>query len=171
MRNLKKRLRAGLTVVALTASMACSNSDTAPSAASSTSSTQAAFSVAVRPSPVTATRCSSQCSDESSSKSFAFSAEMTIDLHDSASVGATVNSITLNATADGNAFSPLVLSSDDIKQAARTNHVDGKATLSVPMTILYSTASGSPNLEISLSAQITDDRSNQMTPTGQVSVH
>jgi hypothetical protein len=95
---------------------------------------------------------------------------MTIDVQDSASVGATVNSITITGTADGRTFAPVVLSSDDIKQSARTNHVDGQATLSVPLSLMYSTPSGNPNLDISISVQATDDRSSQVTATGQVSV-
>lgn len=151
--------------------MACSNSATSPSNLNSTSSGQATFSVAVRPSPITATRCNQQCPDQSgAATSYAFAADMTIDVQDSASVGATVNSITLTATAEGRTLSPLVLSSDDIKQLAGTNHVGGQATLSTPLSLLYNTPSGNANLDVSISFQGTDDRSNQVTATGQVSV-
>ena len=164
-------LRAGLTAVVLAASMACSNSATSPSTLNSTSSGQATFSVAVRPSPITATRCNQQCLDQSgSATSFEFSADMTFDVQESASVGATVDSITLTATAEGRTFSPLILSSDDVKQLAGTNHVGSQSTLSVPLSLLYSTPSGNANLEVSVSVQGTDDRSNQVTAAGQVSV-
>jgi hypothetical protein len=162
-------LRAGVTAVALAASIACSNSSTSPSQVNSGSSSQASFSVGVRPNPITATHCSPQCPSDSGS-SFAFSVAMTIDVQDSASVGATVNSITLTANASGTALTPLVISADDLKQQNGTNHVDSHGTLSTPLSIVYNTPSGSPNLDISISAQITDDRSSQVTATGQVTV-
>jgi hypothetical protein len=124
----------------------------------------------VRPSPITATRCNPQCTGESGSGSFAYSMDMTLDLQDAASVGATVNSITLTATADTTTFAPLTFSSDDIRRQAGTTHVDGRATLSIPLTIVYNTPSGRANLSVSVSVQITDDRNNQVTATGQTSV-
>lgn len=166
-----RSIRAGLAAAVLAVSMACSNSATSPSELNSASGSRATLSVGVRPSPITAARCNSQCLDQSgAATSFTFSADMTIDVQDSASVGATVNSITLTGTADGRTFAPVVLSSDDIKQSARTNRVDGQATLSVPLSLMYSTPSGNPNLDISISVQATDDRSSQVTATGQVSV-
>lgn len=45
-----------------------------------------------------------------------------------------------------------------------------KTTLSIPLTIVYNTPSGKANLSVSVSVQITDDRSNQVTATGQTSV-
>ncbi len=164
-----KFLRAGVTAVVLAASMACSNSTTSPSQVNSASSSQASFSVGVRPSPITATRCSPQCSGDSGT-SYAFSVAMTIDVQNATGVGATVNSITLTANASGTALAPLVISSDDLKQQNGTNHLEGHATLSTPLAIVYNTPSGSPNLDISISAQITDDRSSQATATGQATV-
>jgi hypothetical protein len=164
-----KFLRAGATAIALAASMACSNSTTSPSQNNSVSSSQPSFSVGVRPSAITATRCSPQCSGDSGT-AYAFSVAMTIDVQNSTSVGATVNSITLTANASGTALTPLVISSDDLTQQNGTNHVDGHATLSTPLTIVYNTPSGSPNLDISIGAQITDDRGSQVTATGQVTV-
>jgi hypothetical protein len=165
-----KVLRVGVTAFVLAASMACSDSATAPSQNTSGSSSPARFSVAVRPSPITATRCSPQCPGDSGSTSYAFSVAMTIDVQDSDSVGATVNSITLTANASGTALTPLVISADDLTQQNGTNHVEGHATLSTPLSIVYNTPSGSPNLDINISAQITDDHSSQVTATGQVSV-
>jgi hypothetical protein len=159
-----------MTAIALTASMACSNGTTSPSDLTSTGSGGGTFNLAVRPSPITATRCNPQCTGQSGSGSFAFSMDMTLDVKDSASVGATVNSITLNATADTTTFAPLTFSSDDIKTQAGTTHVDGKTTLSIPLTIVYNTPSGKANLSVSVSVQLTDDRSNQVTATGQTSV-
>jgi hypothetical protein len=167
---LTKFLRVGVTAVALAASIACSNSTTSPSQVNSTSSSQASFNVGVRPSPITATRCSPQCPGDSGSTSYAFSVAMTIDVQNSTGVGATVNSITLTANASGTALTPLVISSDELTQQNGTNHVEGHAMLSTPLTIVYNTPSGSPNLDISISAQITDDRSSQVTATGQVTV-
>ena len=95
---------------------------------------------------------------------------MTIDVRDSASVGATINSMTLTATADGATFAPLTFSSDEIRLQAGTNHVEGQATLSIPLTIVYNTPTGKANLSVSVSVQITDDRSNHATATGQASV-
>ena len=164
-----KFLRAGVTAVALAASMACSSSTTSPSQVNSTSSGQASFSVGVRPSPITATRCSPQCSGESGT-SYAFSVVMTIDVQNATGVGATVNSITLTATADTTTFAPLTFSSDDIRRQAGATHVDERATLSIPLTVVYNTPSGRANLSVSVSVQITDDRNNQVTATGQTSV-
>ena len=165
-----RTLRAGMTALALTASVACSSGTTGPSDLTSTGSSKATVNVAVRPSPITATRCNPQCPSQSGSGSFAFSVDMTIDVQNTASVGATVNSITLNATADSTTFAPLTFSSDDIKQQAGTTHVDGQTTLSIPLTIVYNTPSGRANLSVSVSVQVTDDRSNQVTATGQTSV-
>ena len=97
-------------------------------------------------------------------------ADMTIDVQDSASVGATVNTMTLTGTADGMTFAPLAFSSDDIKRLAGTNHLDGHATISIPLTVVYNTPSGKANLSVGVSLQITDDRNNQVTATGQASV-
>jgi len=169
--NVKKTLRAGLTAVVLAASMACSNNGTtAPSDLTSTTSGGATFNVAVRPSPIKATRCDPQCPGQSGSASFAFSADMTVDVQNSTAGGATVNSMTITATADGTPFAPLTLSSDDIRQSAGTTHVDGHATISIPLTIVYNTPTGSANLGVSVSLQITDDRGNQVTAAGQVNV-
>lgn len=168
--NVARQLRAGLTAAVLAASIACSNSSTAPSDLNSTGANRATFNVGVRPSPISATRCNPQCPDQSGSKSFAFSADMTIDVQNLAAIGATVNSITLTATADGGTFPQVVLSSDDIKGQAGSNHVDARATLSTPLTILYNTPTGSASLDVGVSVQLTDDRSNQTTATGQVSV-
>jgi len=165
-----RTLCAGMTAVALIASMACSNGTTAPSDSGLPGSSTATVNVAVRPSPITATRCNPQCPSQSGSGSFAFSVDMTIDVQNAASVGATVNSITLTATADSTTFAPLTFSSDDIRRQAGTTHVDGKATLSIPLTIVYNTPSGRANLSVSVSVQMTDDRSNQVTATGQTSV-
>jgi hypothetical protein len=95
---------------------------------------------------------------------------MTIDVRDLATLGATMKTLTLTATADGTTFPPLTFSSDDISGQAGTNHVDGHATLSLPLTIVYNTPSGKANLSITVSLQITDDGNNQVTATGQVSV-
>jgi hypothetical protein len=159
---------AGLTAVVVMASIACSNSTTAPSDVSSTSG--AAFKVTVRPSPVTATRCSPQCAGQSGSAGYTFSADMTIDAQASAGGGATINSITLTATADGTTFPPLAFSSDEISGQAGTNRIDGHGTLSFPLTIGYNTPSGKANLTISVALQATDDRGTPVTATGQVTV-
>ena len=166
-----KLLRLGLAAAVLAGSIACSGNDsTSPSDLNSSSASKATVTVTVRPSPITATRCNPQCPDESGTRSFNFSADLTIDIQDGAAVGATVNSVTLTASADGGTFAPLVLSADDIKGHARTNHVDAHGTLSIPMSVIYNTPSGNANLEIAISLQATDDRNNAITSTGQVSV-
>ena len=164
---MNRMLGISVTAIALTASIACGRT-TAPSDLNSSS--VGTFNLAVRPSPITATRCNPQCTGESGSGSFAYSMDMTLDLQDSASVGATVNSITLTATADTTTFAPLTFSSDDIRRQAGATHVDGRATLSIPLTVVYNTPSGRANLSVSVSVQITDDRNNQVTATGQTSV-
>jgi hypothetical protein len=165
--NVKTLVR-GLGLVLAAASIACSNSATGPSSLTSSSSGNT-FGVVVRPSPVTATRCNGQCSGDSSG-SFAFAADMTIDVQDSSSVGATINSITLTGTADSTTFPPLTYSSDDIKGGAGTTHVDAHGTLSMPVTLVYNTPSGKANLSISISLQMTDDSNKAVTASGQVNV-
>ena len=167
-----KSIRVCLTAVVLAMSAACAdnNSATAPSGLNSATSNGTTYNVSVRPSPITATRCNPQCAGESGSGSFAFSATMTIAVEDAGAVGATVNSMTLTATAEGMTFAPLTFSSDEIRGQAGTSHIDGHATLAIPLTIVYNTPSGNPNLGVSLSLQITDDRTNQVTATGQVNV-
>ena len=167
---MQKTLWLGLPAIVLSASIACSKGTTAPSDLTATTSTRGTFNIAVRPSPITATRCNPQCSGESGPGSYAFSADMTIDVQDSAGVGATVTSVTLIATADATTFSPLVFSSDEIRRQSSTNHVEGRSTLSIPLTIVYNTPTGKANLGISVSVQMTDDRGNQVTATGQASV-
>jgi hypothetical protein len=164
-----KRLLTGLGLVALTASIACSNSATGPSQVSSKTSAGSTFNVLVRPSPITATHCNQQCAGDSSG-SFAFSADMTIEVQNSSGVGGTVSSITLTGSADGTTFPPLTFSSDEIKGEAGTIHVDAHSTLSMPVTIVYNTPSGKANLSISISLQITDDGNNPVTASGQVNV-
>ena len=162
----------GLTAVALAMSVACAdnNSATAPSGLTSATSNGTTFNVSVRPSPITATRCNPQCSGESGSDSFAFSATMTIAVEDAGAVGATINSLTLTATAENMTFAPVTFTADEIRGQAGTNHVDGHATLSIPLTIVYNTPTAKANLAVSVSLQITDDRTNQVTATGQVNV-
>jgi hypothetical protein len=162
-----KRLVAVLSFAVLTVSIACSNSSTAPSGIDSTTG-GSSFAVAVRPSPITATRCNPACG--SGSGSFAFSADMTIDVQGSSSVGGTVNSITLTGTADGTTFPPLTFTSDDIKSQGGTSHVDAHGTLSMPVSIVYNTPSGKANLAIAVSLQLTDDGNKAVTATGQVNV-
>ena len=168
---MKQLLRVGLAAVVLGMSMACSdNSATAPSGLTSATSNGTTFNVSIRPSPVTAMRCSPQCAGESGSDSFAFSATMTVAVEDAGALGATINSVTLTATADSVAFAPITFTGDEIRGQAGTNHVDGHATLSVPLTVVYNTPSGKANLAVSVSIQITDDRTNKVTATGQVNV-
>jgi hypothetical protein len=156
-----------LTAAALAVSIACNNNSN--SSPTSPSTNRATFTLAVRPSPITATHCQPQCSSDSGS-SFPYAANMTIALQETAGVGATVNSMTLTASADGTTFSPLNFTADDINRQAGSNHVVGRSTLSIPVTIVYNTPSGNTNLAISVSLQITDDQNHQMTATGQVNV-
>jgi hypothetical protein len=170
--HMTKTLRMGLTMVVLAMSVACadSNSATAPSGVTSATSNGTTFNVSVRPSPITATRCNPQCAGDSGAGSFAFSAGMTIALDNAGAVGATINSVTLTATAEGVTFAPLTFSGDEIRGQAGTNHVDGHTTLSIPLTIVYNTPTGTANLGVSVGVQITDDRTNQVTATAQVNV-
>lgn len=156
-----------MAVVLLAVSTGCNNST--PSAPSSTGSSQAAFTVSVRPSPITATHCNPQCPG-SGSGTFAFAADMTINVQETAGIGGNANQLTLTASAGGQTFQPLVFTTDDITQYAGTHHVDGHATLAIPLSIVYNTPSGAANLTISVSVQMTDDRNNQVTVSGQVNV-
>ena len=164
-----KTLLRGLSFLVVAVAVACSNSATAPSSLTSSTSSGNGFGVVVRPSPITATRCNGQCAGDSSG-SFAFSADMTIDVKDGSSVGGTINSITLTGTADGTTFPPLTYSSDDIRGQAGTIHVDAHGTLSMPVTIVYNTPSGKANLSITISVQITDDSNKAVTASSQVNV-
>jgi hypothetical protein len=156
--------------VLLTVSAACNNSSSNPNAPGSTGSNQAAFTVAVTPSPITAQHCNPQCPGNSGSGSFAFAADMTINLRETAGIGGNATQMTLTASAGGQQFQPLTFTADDIAGHAGTHHVDGRATLTIPMSIVYNTPTNTANLTISVSIQITDDRNNQVTATGTVNV-
>jgi hypothetical protein len=95
---------------------------------------------------------------------------MTINLQETAGIGANVTHLTLTASASGQTFAPLEFDANDITDHAGSHHVDGRATLAIPMSIVYNTPTGTPNLTISLTIQMTDDRNNQTTATGQVNV-
>ena len=159
------------TVAALVAvSAACNYSSSNPNAPGSAGSTQAVFTVAVTPSPITAQHCSPQCPGNSGSGSFAFAADMTINLRETAGVGGNATQMTLTASAGGQQFQPLTFTADDIAGHAGTHHVDGRATLAIPMSLVYNTPTGTANLTISVSIQVTDDRNNAVTATGTVNV-
>ena len=95
---------------------------------------------------------------------------MTINVQETAGVGGNATHMTLTASAGGQAFQPLEFDANDITNHAGTQHVDGHATLAIPMIIVYNTPSGTANLTINLTIQMTDDRNNQTTATGQVNV-
>jgi hypothetical protein len=95
---------------------------------------------------------------------------MTINLRETAGIGGNATQLTLTASAGGQQFQPLTFTADDIAGHAGTHHVDGRATLAIPMSIVYNTPTGAANLTINVSVQITDDRNNQVTATGSVNV-
>jgi hypothetical protein len=159
-------LRMGAVVAALAISTACNNSNS-PGAPSPTRSN---FNVFVQPNPITATVCNPQCASQTGGGTFAYSAAMRVEVQETAGIGATVNSVTLTGSVGNVSFNPLVFSSSDITQAAGTNHVSGHATLSIPVTIIYNTPTGTTGLAISISLQATDDRNNQVTANGQANV-
>jgi hypothetical protein len=162
-----KSLRMCLTAAALAAVTACGGNNS-PTAA--TAVTQASFTVSVVPSPITATRCSPQCANQTGDATFAFSAVLTITLQESSGIGANINTVTLTASTGGVTFTPLVFSSADISQHAGGNHVNGHGSLSIPLNIVYNTPSGSANLGVGINVQLTDDRNNPVTAIGQVNV-
>lgn len=162
-----KSFRMCLTVAALAVLTACDGSDSP----AGPTPTQASFTISVLPSPITANRCNPQCPSQSSTGTFAFSAAMTITVQESAGIGANVNVITLTGSTGTVTFTPLVFSSADIIQLAGSTHVSGRGSLSVPLTIVYTTPSGTANLAVSINAQFTDDRNNQVTATGQVNIN
>jgi hypothetical protein len=162
-----KSFRMCLIAAALAASTACGGSS---SPTASTTVTQSSFTLSVVPSPITATRCSPQCSSDSGNTTFAFSATITITMQESAGIGANINMITLTGSSGSVTFTPLVFSAADVIQHGGSNHVNGRGSLSVPLTIVYNTPSGSANLAVGINVQLTDDRNNQVTATGQVNV-
>jgi hypothetical protein len=95
---------------------------------------------------------------------------MTINLRETAGIGGNATQLTLTASAGGQQFQPLTFTADDITGHAGTHHVDGRATLTIPMSIVYNTPTNTANLTISVSIQVTDDRNNQVTATGTVNV-
>ena len=95
---------------------------------------------------------------------------MAVNLQEAAGVGGNATQMTLTASASGHPLPPLTFTASDITQQAGSSHVDGRATLAIPMSIVYNTPSGTANLTISVSIQVTDDRNNQVTATGQVNV-
>jgi hypothetical protein len=162
-----KWLRMGAAVAALAVSTACNNSNS-PGAPSPTRSN---FNVFVQPNPITATVCNPQCASQTGGgTTFAYSATMRIQVQETAGIGATVNSVTLTGMVGSVSLNPLVFSSSDITQMAGTSHVSGHATLSVPVTIVYNTPTGSTGLTINISLQATDDRNNQVGASAQASV-
>ena len=150
-------------------SAACNNTSN-PNNPSSTGSSHATFTMSVKPSPVTATHCNPTCPGSSGGGSFAFAADMTINVQETAGIGGNATHMTLTASAGGQAFQPLEFDASDITTHAGTQHVDGHATLAIPMSIVYNTPSGTANLTITVTIQLTDDRNNQTTATGQVNV-
>ena len=146
-----------------------------PSCGGSTSTptptpTQAMFVVAALPNPVTAVRCNPLCTGTSGA-TFPFSATMTITFQESAGVGGNVNSITITPATGTGSLPPLTYGSDVVIQRSGTNHIAARGALSFPFTLVYSTgATGAANLVVNISAQLSDDRGNQFTVTGQVSV-
>ncbi|HEX7139287.1 MAG TPA: hypothetical protein VF219_15640 [Vicinamibacterales bacterium] len=155
--------------VLVTLSAACNNSSSNPNAPGSTGAGRATFTVSVKPSPITAQHCNPQCPGDGSG-SYAFAADMTVNVQETSGIGGNATQMTLTASAGGTTFQPLTFTADDITQQAGTHHVDGHATLAIPMSIVYNTPSGAANLTINVSIQITDDRNNQVTATGQVNV-
>jgi hypothetical protein len=93
---------------------------------------------------------------------------MTITLQESAGIGANISVMTLTASTGTATFTPLVFSATDISELAGGTHVSGRGALSVPLTIVYNTSSGSANLAVSINVQFTDDKNNTVTATGQV---
>lgn len=157
------------TAAALAAvSAACNNSSSNPNAPGSGSS-HATFTVSVKPSPITAQHCSPTCPGNGSG-SYAFAADMTINVQETSGIGGNATQLTLTASAGGTSFQPLTFTADDITQHAGTSHIDGHATLAIPMSIVYNTPTNTATLTINVSIQVTDDRNNQMTATGQVNV-
>ena len=161
-----KWLRMCSTATALAALTACSGNDSPAAPAP----TQASFSVSVLPSPITANRCNPKCPSQSSSTTFAFSAAMTIMVQESGGIGANINVITLTGSAGNVTFAPLIFSSAEISQLVASNHVSGHGSLSVPLSIVYDTPSGTANLAVDINVQFTDDKNNQVTATGHVNV-
>jgi hypothetical protein len=158
-----KRVCVAVLIIAATG---CGASSTSPSPAPA----QASFTVSVLPSPITAVRCSPACSGTSGA-TFPFSATMTLAVQELAGVGGNINSITVTPSTGGGALPPLTYGSDVVIQRAGTNHLGARGTLSFPMTLVYSTGSGgAANLVVNIVVQFTDDRNNQLTATGQVSV-
>jgi hypothetical protein len=157
----------GAVVAALAVSTAC-NSSNSPG---SPSPTRANFNVYVQPNPATATVCNPRCPSSTSSDTFAYSVTMTIQMQETAGIGATINSVTLTGSVGNVSFNPLVFSSSDISQHAGTSHVSGHATLSFPVNIVYNTPTGTSGLTISVSLQATDDRNNQVTASAQATVN
>ena len=161
-----KRLRMGVAVAALAVSAACNNSNSP----GSPSPTRANFNVHVQPNPATATACNPLCTSSTTSDTFAYSVVLTIQMQETAGIGATINTVTLTGSVGNVFFNPLVLSSSDIAQHAGSSHVSGLATLSLPMHIVYNTPTGTSGMTMNVSLQATDDRNNQITASAQGTV-
>ena len=95
---------------------------------------------------------------------------MTIVAQESGGIGANINVITLTGSVGGVTFTPLVFSSAEISQLVASNHVSGRGSLSVPLTIVYDTPSGTANLAVDINVQFTDDKNNQVTAAGHVNI-
>jgi hypothetical protein len=154
------------TIAALSASTACNNNDS-PAAPTPT---QANFTVSVQPATITATRCNPKCPSQSGSATFGFSATITLVMQESAGIGANITAITLTGTTGGLTFPPLVFSASDITQAAGGTHISGHGSLAVPVTIVYDTPSGTADLVVNISVQLTDDGNKQVSATSQATI-
>ena len=122
--------------------------------------------VTVSPSPVTAEHCSPGCSADSGGSSFAFAANMTIKVAESAGSPANIKSMTLTGTAGTVTFDPLVFSSSDIANQAGTTLVNAHGSLSIPVRIVYNTPSGSSTLSVNVSIEL----DNHLTASSHVNV-
>jgi hypothetical protein len=165
-RTVVRLLKPVSAAVLLLTAVACGENSTP----TSSTPTRARLAVSVAPSPITAQRCSPQCLSESGT-AFDFSAPFTVTLKESVGIGAKVNSITVTGSTGFVTFNPVVFDSSHIAQTAGTNHVSPNGSLAVPLSIVYTTPAGTPNLTLNISAQFTDDQSNQVTATGQVTVN
>jgi hypothetical protein len=157
--------RAGCAAAILLVTSSCDDSVSTPAAP-----TVASITVTVSPSPATAVRCNPACVAPSG-RSYPFEASMTVTVQESARIGGNVDFINVSpVTTDGTALPPLGYGADVLMQRSFTNHVNPSGILSFPLAFFYSTGTDNAQLVVNISLQFTDDKSNQLTGTAQVTV-
>lgn len=125
--------------------------------------------MSIAPSPVTASVCNPKCAGTNGAQ-FDFAVSMTIVVRETAGLGGNIDSIDLFSARNGAVYSTLNLNPSQIAQFAGTNHVAASGSLSVPLSLLYSTPDGGKERTTAVFVRFTDDKGNAFTQSVTVNV-